>query len=1679
MRASMAVVLGCCIALLFAHSAEGQCLGGAQCDYGAEPEDCGCDGNLPVSQCGQATPEPCDASISYPLTGHVCSGSGCNGLRNCRNPEVPLEPEIEVVVEPDGQFTARLVFDVVARWNQEAGDQDLQFDNSNGTLQILWFASGSLCSGTVGSCNYRASDRTRTYLEKNDLTCAGAPYDFGTYSIRVQTCQGEGPCPFLFPLSCGREVDRVGKAFVVTAEDLGCPVPPPERCKGDASCESCPGGNSIGGGGAAAGGPGGPGDPQSGRGAYLYYTAGGAGAAGLPGSAAWNVALGRHWSHDYAQRIVEDPLELDPPESRVHLITEYGTYRTFFGLVGGVYTEVSPSDEYRTLEHTAMGWTLTDLDGTVTEFDAAGLWRSTTDRNDNAKTAVYDTGRLAEVHFPDQRKELFAYHDAPDPAEGKLASITEVGIDGATTREWRYFWSGENLVGIERPDGTAVEYFYDTTHAGYLTRVELVGDDGTSRRIERAWEYDEDGRVEQAWSGALDPLDGVDRWQYSYDSDTQTTVTDPLGKPITYTYDRDPASRKVRVREIEGDCPSCGLGPNSQLTYGDAANPLLPTSVVDANGHETAFTYETNGQVRTRTDAASTAEARTTTYEYDHPTIHGLVTEISAPSVMAGQLRRTLLMRDGSGNVTDREIRGWEAGVPFDCTVTGAPCYVTVTEYNAQGQPETIDPPGYGTDDLTTLMYDPARNFLVAANRTDPKIGTTTFGHDAYNRRTSMTDPNGVTTETRYDELDRVTMVIQEGATPAEDLVSEHRYSPFGDLERTILPRGNLIEYVYEEATGRLAEIRRWSATQTQGERVRYELDPAGNRTREEHQRWDANLGNWGPIDAVTGYLYTTRCQLDQVLHPDGSITEHAYDCNGNLERTWDANHPSALQTAPPTTTYGYDELDRLETVTRPWAGAGGGTSVTSYDYDVQDHLTGVTDAEGNTTSYEYSDRDLLTEETSPVSGTTTHLYNPHGELIQTTDARLVTVTRMIDELDRVTFLDFPDPTLDTTYTYDDPLVPFSKGRLTGIERDGHTIAYAYDRFGRTTQDGELTYGHDANGNVTTIGYPGDVTATYGFDFADRQETLTVSRPASTLPAEVTPVVTSATYLPSGPLTSLTFGTGAVESHGYDTRYLPAAIGLDAAEDRTWIYTNDDVGNVTEIMAMAACAGNVVLSNHTVVDAEEIFESCAELEAGPDFNVAAGAKATLRAATRVVLKNGFRVESGGRLEVGTDPDLSGNVTKTYDYQDIDYFLTSADGPWGSQSWTYDKIGNRVTETRDGATDTYHYVLNGTGGNTVELASIDLSTLGTRDYGYTMAGHVDDVTAGANVVDFAWDDAGRLAASTRPASGDSSPFFYDGRGFLRSAGDAATAGTVSPTYDSAGLLYALLREPAGDPTRRYSILYLAGRPVAQLAAETGQPDRWWYLTTDHLGTPLVATDAAQAELWKHRFEPFGTDPWANTSAGALENEMFLRFPGQWEDEVWQEAMLGAEGYYNVYRWYTPGTGRYTRLEPVQYLESTTHYLYAFNSPLTLTDPRGLAPTIPPGAKPCFSLDPPSCCSGDGLSPRAQTVRRLKSLYCANKDKPRLEPKPRPGSSPLVQIGGIIPEPWYRPQGNPCVDRCICAHEELHVWQTSGGRRGWSVNQLECEGYGLELRCLGAAERLAEPLDRPFIPALPIF
>jgi RHS repeat-associated protein len=412
------------------------------------------------------------------------------------------------------------------------------------------------------------------------------------------------------------------------------------------------------------------------------------------------------------------------------------------------------------------------------------------------------------------------------------------------------------------------------------------------------------------------------------------------------------------------------------------------------------------------------------------------------------------------------------------------------------------------------------------------------------------------------------------------------------------------------------------------------------------------------------------------------------------------------------------------------------------------------------------------------------------------------------------------------------------------------------------------------------------------------------------------PVVQAASYLPSSPLSTLALGSGVTETRAFDRRYAPSAITLSGPLERTFSYSTDRVSNVLEIVEQPACTpGPVVLENQTITTTET-FVSCSTIEAGADFRVEIPGDVTFHAPGTIALKSGFSVGSGARFVAGSGdvPELS---HRTYTYQAPQYFLTAADGPWGTLDWTYDRIGNRLSETRDSTTDTYQYVVNAGSGNTPILDLINLGVGGTRDYTWGAAGHLEEVAAGANVLDFGADAEGRLSGVNRAAASETAGFAYDGRSFLRSAQETAGGtSSVDPLYDSAGLVHALRRRSSPiDPEELVVFFYLAGRPVAQVAIDGTGTETWTYLSTDHLGTPLLATNDAGAVVWEGGFEPFGRDYQQGTPNGALETGVSLRLPGQWEDSSWQDATSGAGVYYNVHRWYQPGTGSYTRPDPL--------------------------------------------------------------------------------------------------------------------------------------------------------------------
>jgi hypothetical protein len=74
------------------------------------------------------------------------------------------------------------------------------------------------------------------------------------------------------------------------------------------------------------------------------------------------------------------------------------------------------------------------------------------------------------------------------------------------------------------------------------------------------------------------------------------------------------------------------------------------------------------------------------------------------------------------------------------------------------------------------------------------------------------------------------------------------------------------------------------------------------------------------------------------------------------------------------------------------------------------------------------------------------------------------------------------------------------------------------------------------------------------------------------------------------------------------------------------------------IEGQALCAPTLDLAMETI-SSTEVFEACTEISAGDSFEIVSPGDVTLRAGQRVILRDGFSVGSGARLQVIIDPAL--------------------------------------------------------------------------------------------------------------------------------------------------------------------------------------------------------------------------------------------------------------------------------------------------------------------------------------------------------------------------------------------------------------------------------------------------------
>lgn len=177
--------------------------------------------------------------------------------------------------------------------------------------------------------------------------------------------------------------------------------------------------------------------------------------------------------------------------------------------------------------------------------------------------------------------------------------------------------------------------------------------------------------------------------------------------------------------------------------------------------------------------------------------------------------------------------------------------------------------------------------------------------------------------------------------------------------------------------------------------------------------------------------------------------------------------------------------------------------------------------------------------------------------------------------------------------------------------------------------------------------------------------------------------------------------------------------------------------------------------------------------------------------------------------------------------------------------------------------------------------------------------------------------------------------------------------------------------SATPPIQYEYVWFGGVPVAQLSysvpSEPLAATEVVWTVTDHLGTPKLQTDASQQIVWHAEHEPYGQIYVLRAGEGRHQP---LRFPGQEAEQLGVDSANGvSERSYNIFRWYRPGTGRYSQADPLnlgalsggnvpaEYLlrnrdlraqssirmrrpEWEHAYAYVASGPITFADPKGL-------------------------------------------------------------------------------------------------------------------------------------------
>jgi len=882
--------------------------------------------------------------------------------------------------------------------------------------------------------------------------------------------------------------------------------------------------------------------------------------------------------------------------------------------------------------------------------------------------------------------------------------------------------------------------------------------------------------------------------------------------------------------------------------------------------------------------------------------------------------------------------------VSIACSVfiTGVNATEEIYTYTSNSLISSIDGKRIDVSDVTTFIYDGQNNLNKITNSLGQE--TTFSNYTAKGKPTTIIDSNNVSTQLLYDVRGRLTSWTRGNRT------TTHQYNDFGLLISTLLPWGDEINYVYDDAR-RLIQM-----TNSANESIVYSYNTKDNITKTQYI--NSNSVTVGEFDSTFDELGRKLSETAGYLN-----RTYNYDTKSNITNSSVGNN---------STTNDYDELNRLTKITDALAGE------TILAYDTSDVLTSVTDAGQNITQYSpdfKGDNETLT---SQATGVTQFTTDEAGNTTSRTDARGISTQYAYDSLNRLVSISYSGSEENVTYNYDSSEPSrYGIGQLTSIVQINNSLDYYYNEFGEISKASVVINGNNYHtiynydkDLLIKIVYPSGREILYTYNTLGK-----VTKVESYYQGKSLTLAENISYLPYGLVNSLSYGNGKVLTNTFDDGYFLTNKQISGVHDYTYSY--DTGGNIEIITDNLASSNDLTLTydlKHRLIDAssspstsqfsyDETDNRISKLEDGnfDNYGYEQTKLTTLNSEMLSYDNNGNLIQRGDDVFTYNQANRLSSAT-----------LTS-----GSFQYTYNALGQRIN--KQGLGINTHYVYNNSGQLIYETDTISNIT---TEYVY-LNGKRLTLHQGAfstdEIIDDDNDESTTINGEWSLVTKGKNVFY--GNGYLKSSKGSGENAVVWPIFNSTLGQYQVYarwvenRKNANDAP--YTINHVSGQDIVSVD-QTTSGNSWqllgiytldtqssitlnnnangnvvadaikivpldgstvykihdYFIHTNHVDAPIILTDMNANTVWQANYLPFGEatvdDDFDGDGAVVVYN---ARLPGQYYD---QESGL----YYNYFRYYDSETGRYIQSDPIGLIGDINTYGYVGGNPINKIDPSGL-------------------------------------------------------------------------------------------------------------------------------------------